>query len=63
MKFSHFIGLSILAVGILLLRGSRRSRIRHQTFNGISFNPTAIFILQSRPHYGISKHFKHDREE
>jgi glucose uptake protein GlcU len=63
MKVSHLIGLSILAIGILLMKESRKSKVKRQTFNGISFNPTAVFIFQSRPHHGVSKHFKHDREE
>lgn len=47
MKISRLLGLSLLAVGLVLLRETRRRRIRQQTFNGIVFHPTAIFIWQN----------------
>jgi hypothetical protein len=63
MKFSHFISLSVLVLGVFLMKETRRSRVKRQTFNGISFNPTAIFIVQTQPRHGISRHFQHHRED
>lgn len=63
MKISQFIALSVLAVSVLLIRKMHRSRVKQQTFNGISFNPTAIFILQNQPHHDVSRYLKYHREE